>query len=124
MDYSLAPSESHNAHQKAAVEHFRKTLQDANLAWWESYLTALKQGIAKEVARMGTPTNLMISLQVKMNLRQTLHFISQRVYLPQSARPSHGQWEIDQVARAMAHQVARDFPTVWEAFVKGGYRSI
>lgn len=124
MDYQfLQPYEMTEAETVAAREfsvYLVRTCSD----WYQGYRKALDKGISREVARMGMPVNTYTSMYVKLNLRQVLHFISQRVHIEEATRPSHGQWEIEQVALGMAHAVKRDFPTVWEAFVESGYAKL
>lgn len=124
MDYQFRqPFEMTEADTVAARElstHLIRTCTE----WYKGYRKALDKGISREVARMGMPVNTYTSMYVKLNLRQVLHFISQRAYIKEAVRPSHGQWEIEQVALGMAQAVKRDFPTVWEAFVESGYAKI
>ncbi|WP_269929138.1 FAD-dependent thymidylate synthase [Kocuria massiliensis] len=98
--------------------------QDANLRWWREYQEMRALGIAKEVARIGAPTNLYSRMFVKMNLRSTLHFIAQRTEFPDADRVSHPQYEIQLVAKAMAAVVSERFPVVWDAFVASKYKKL
>lgn len=86
--------------------------------WYAEYQSDLEDGIAKEVSRMETPVNLYSSMMVTMNLRNWLHFVAQRA----TDAPSHGQWEIAQVADQIGAQIATVVPNVWEEFVAGGYK--
>lgn len=85
---------------------------------WESYLEMLDYGIAKEVARMCLPVNLYSSMVVSMNLVGWLHFVSQRA----TNAPSHGQYEIAEVADKISEVIAELYPDVWETFVSNGYK--
>lgn len=96
----------------------------ANTRWWNGYEEMRRAGVAKELARIGAPTNLYSRMFVKMNLRSTLHFIAQRTEFPDADRVSHPQYEIQLVAKGMAAVVSERFPVVWDAFVASKYKKL
>lgn len=124
MDYQFKEREEYTEAEDKAMWKLVLTMREQCTDWYESYREALDAGISREVARMSMPVNTMTSMYVRMNLRETLHFIGQRVYNPTADRPSHGQYEIEQVALAMAHEVKNRFPYIWEAWVETNYRKL
>ena len=54
-------------------------LKDSCIISYSGYLSLLNAGIAKEVARMALPLNIMSTVYVTMNARSLMHFLSLRV---------------------------------------------
>jgi thymidylate synthase (FAD) len=92
-----------------------RTSDDAYIA----YSRMLKQGIAREVARMVLPLNIYSSMYVTMNARSLMNFLSLRS-LEQGTYPSFPQWEIADVATQMELIFSEKMPITHEAFVKNG----
>jgi thymidylate synthase (FAD) len=69
----------------------------------------VREGLARELARMVLPTNYYTQWYWKIDLQNLLHFLSLR------ADP-HAQWEIRAYAEVIADVVARWVPLTWEAF--------
>lgn len=88
-------------------------------AWYE-YQLMLEQGIAKEVARMVLPLNLMSTMIVAMNPRALMNFLSLRVKSDHATYPTFPMWEIDQVAQQYEIHFKEKFPMTWEAFFING----
>lgn len=103
---------------------YRQWLKESARAYVNARNHALGAGLAKEVARMGTPTHQYTRLWVTMNLRTALHFIAQRIDNPDADRPSHGQYEIGLVAQQIRDIVAADYPHVWAAFEETKWKKI
>lgn len=97
-------------------DYFVENSRDA----WHRYQYMLGKGIAKEVARMVLPLNLMSSMIVAMNPRALMNFLSLRVKSPDSSVPTFPMWEIDIVAQKYEQAFADKFPLTHEAFVKNG----
>lgn len=78
---------------------------------WDHYQLALKQGIAKEVARVLLPEGMTPSnLTFNANLRSALHFCQVR-------GPHDGaQKEATQVAAGVEAIIREHFPATWEAW--------
>lgn len=87
---------------------------------WDSYKTMLNEGIAKEVARMILPLNLMSTMIVAMNPRALMNFLSLRVKSEEARYPTFPMWEIDQVAQQYEAHFRKNFPYTWESFVVNG----
>jgi thymidylate synthase (FAD) len=101
-----------------------KLLQDPDLAGlshdiilqqsreaYEHYQSLLDQGVAKEVARMVLPVNIMSTCYVTGNLRNYMHFIGLR------SHPT-AQYEIRQVSDAYLEQLKELFPIATSALEK------
>lgn len=78
---------------------------------WVSYESMLRNGAAKEVARMVLPVNLYSSMYLTMNARSLMNFLSLR-------NEHHAQFEIREVAKQMEDIFAEKMPLTWKA-VKG-----
>jgi flavin-dependent thymidylate synthase len=87
---------------------------------WTMYLEMLKEGIAKEVARMCLPVNIYSAAYVTMNPRSLMHFLSLRTLHLDSKFPSFPQWEINQVADQMEAIFRGLFPFTYDAFHTNG----
>jgi thymidylate synthase (FAD) len=92
-----------------------RTSDDAYL----SYQRMLKQGIAREVARMVLPLNIYSSMYVTMNARSLMNFLSLRS-LAQGTYPSFPQWEISDVATQMELIFSEKMPITHKTFVDNG----
>lgn len=86
----------------------------------EVYQELLDLGWAKEAARTVLPTGAYTRMYATMNLRSWLHFCAQRA----TAAPSHGQYEIAQVADKILDVLEEHVPDVVQQFKDGGYVSI
>ncbi len=87
---------------------------------WEGYQSMLRFGIAKEVARMVLPLNLMSTMVVAMNPRALMNFLSLRVSDSNSTHKTFPMWEIQQVAHKYEMYFAHHWPVTWQAFVANG----
>lgn len=94
------------------------TLSSANA--WQEYRTMLDNGIAKEVARMVLPLNIMSTMVVAMNPRALMNFLSLRVKSDDATYGTFPMWEIDQVAQHYEFVFATHWPDTHESFVKNG----
>ena len=87
---------------------------------YATYVDLLNAGVAKEVARMTLPLNIMSSAYVTMNARALMNFLSLRTKNPDSAYPSYPQAEIEMVAREYEAALADYAPLTYQAFVEFG----
>jgi thymidylate synthase (FAD) len=87
---------------------------------WHSYQEMLNQGIAKEVARMVLPLNLMSTMIVAMNPRALMNFLSLRVKSDAANYPTFPMWEINQVANEYENVFAEHWPLTEMAFEDNG----
>lgn len=93
--------------------------QSLELAY-ANYEVLLKNGIAKEVARMTLPVNICSSMYATCNARSLMAFLSLRTKDENSKFPSYPQREIEMVAEKMEAEFARLFPITHEKFVDNG----
>jgi len=108
--------EEGTAEQSALVkEALLANSQDA----YEIYEKMLKEGVAREVARMALPVNIYSSMYVTMNARSLMNFLSLRS-LEQGTYPSFPQQEIAWVADGMEAHFANKMPATYASFVKNG----
>ncbi|AXQ61110.1 ThyX-like thymidylate synthase [Streptomyces phage Hank144] len=87
---------------------------------YEDYRSLLKEGIAKEVARMILPVGIFTSYYATCNARSLMHFLSLRTTDPTSTFPSFPQHEIELVADRMEMAFAKAMPITHEAFQRNG----
>lgn len=87
---------------------------------WYGYQELLDAGIAREVARMVLPLNLMTSFYVSLNARGLMNFLSLRVLSQDCTYPTYPMYEIDEVARKMEERFAEKMPHTHGSFVKHG----
>lgn len=83
---------------------------------WRSYNLQLKNGIAKEVARMCLPVATYSTAYVTCNPRSLMSFLSLRTKVADSMFPSFPQWEINQVANLLEGYFGKHFPETYYAF--------
>ncbi len=95
-------------------------IRNATRQAWGGYRAMLSIGIAREVARMCLPVNIMSSCYVTCNPRSLMNFLSLRVDSAEATYASKPQREIQMVAEQYEHHFSRLFPVTWEAFCKAG----
>lgn len=122
MNYEFAPGDTPEALD--LLEDVRDEMETVAIHAWQSYKYLRDRGVAKELARQHLPVNLYTRLYMKMNLRSTLHFITQRTERDDADRVSHAQHEIELVARQMEEIIKTKFPTVWDAYAATGYKKL
>lgn len=93
---------------------------DLSIFSWIKYQDMLKQGIAKEVARMVLPLNLMSTMIVAMNPRALMNFLSLRRQSELAIYPTFPMWEISQVAEKYELLFQEKFPETHHAFNNNG----
>lgn len=94
------------------VDEFLRRIEAEQRAAYEMYEWAIKNGIAKEVARINTPVSRYSRMRASANLRNWLAFLTLRM------APS-AQWEIRQYANAVGALIQDAFPRTWTLFVDG-----
>lgn len=87
---------------------------------YSEYISMLRAGIAKEVARMVLPVNIYSRAYVSMNARALMNFLSLRKSAIDSTFPSYPQREIELVAEKYEEAFAELMPITYESFVKNG----
>lgn len=76
---------------------------------YEEYQSYLKDGLARELARMVLPLNIYTQWYWKIDLHNLLHFLGLRM-------DKHAQHEIRVYANVIGDLVAKWCPLAWEAF--------
>jgi thymidylate synthase (FAD) len=104
----------------AQYELTRQELSEAYFTAWAAYQTMLKQGVAKEVARMCLPVATYSTAYVSCNPRSLMSFLSLRTKHEDSTFPSYPQWEINQVADQLEEFFKTLYPLTHASFIKNG----
>lgn len=86
---------------------------------WTTYEHLLKEGVAREVARMVLPFNTMSVGVMTFNARSLMHFLQLRTY----DAGSHPQYEVAQIAYAMETIALFEAPETFEAFNDNGSKA-
>jgi thymidylate synthase (FAD) len=87
---------------------------------YTTYQQLLAEGIAREVARMVLPVNIISTAFVTMNARALMNFLSLRTHRPEAAYPSAPQREIEMVAEQMEALWRELMPLTHAAFDASG----
>lgn len=102
-DYNMVHLDVHEE-TCLAVEMVR-----ASQGSWRSYESMLRNGAAKEVARMVLPVNVYSSMYLTINARSLMNFLSLR-------NEHHAQFEIREVARQMERLFEAQMPLTFAAW--------
>lgn len=113
MDYNLV-------HGDVDADEIRSTILDAATLAYSAYRCMIRDGVAREVARMVLPLNLMTTGVITFNARSLMHFLSLRTDKPGSQRVSHPQYEIEMLADQLEVMFKRYMPITWAAFNEHG----
>lgn len=124
--FYVADSAVRPTRQVGKPGHYMLETAEEDLGWWFSdqltghledayrgYEEALKNGIAREVARQVLPVSIYSTCYVTMNVRALMNFLSLR-------NAPTALWEIRQVAALMEAHFAGEFPAVHGAFQAAG----
>ena len=95
-------------------------LTEASVFSYESYEFLLQSGVAREVARMCLPLNVMSTAYVTMNARSLMNFLSLRVKDDTSLFKSFPQREIEMVAEKMELDFQKLMPLTHQSFCTNG----
>lgn len=95
------------------AENIRTTIDIASNGAFNVYNNMLKNGIAKEVARLVLPVNTYSKMVWKTNLRAAMNFVSLRNH-------EHAQWEIREYAKKMETILQEIAPHSMQSFIKHG----
>jgi thymidylate synthase (FAD) len=82
---------------------------NATLTAWREYQNMLKAGVAKEVARMALPNNLMTQFYATVNPRNLMHFLGLRT-------SEQALYEIRLVAEYMEKHLEEAMPLTYNAW--------
>ncbi len=92
------------------------TMRSAYKVAYHDYQLILKDGVAKEVARMVLPVGIYTSFYATCNPRSLMHFLSLRTNHENSKVPSFPQREIEMVAEQMEEFFKQAMPVTWNSF--------
>jgi thymidylate synthase (FAD) len=106
------------SHSQHLTMHW--SMHDAYETAWAVYQDLMKQGIAKEVARMVLPVGIFSQMYVTCNARSLMSFLSLRTKDASSTFPSYPQQEIEMVARRMEVALSKAMPVTHYHFQKNG----
>jgi thymidylate synthase (FAD) len=99
--------ESGNLNQEFLLSEYKKTIKNS----YQTYEKLLKEGVAKEMARMVLPVSQYTEFYWTINARSLLNFLKLRM-------DSHAQKEIREYANSIAKIFEEKMPWTWEAFNK------
>lgn len=114
MAYELQPGD--DAQYATTISGLQVAARHA----YAQYQNLLDAGIAREVARMALPVNIMSTCIVTMNARGLMNFLSLRVDSPDSTYRSKPQREIQMVADQYEKTFRELAPITYAAFVNNG----
>lgn len=112
MDYNFVDD-------KELLDYAQGMIAEASQNAYLSYEDMLQAGVAKEVARMILPVNIMTEFFVTINLRSLFNLFSLRGK-ETGTFPSHPQYEITVVTEQIERLVQLTVPRAYEAFRKAG----
>lgn len=87
---------------------------------YDRYQFLLKNGIAKECARVVLPVGIFTSLYMTVNARSLMNLLSLRVKSEDSTYPSYPQREIEMMAEKMECSFKYYAPLTHKSFVENG----
>lgn len=94
----------------------RNTIASQQQETYDTYDTWVRDGVAKEIARVNTPVTRYSRMRAKANLRNWLAFFSLRM-------DKAAQWEIQQYATAAAYVVKTIWPRSFELWMEHEFLS-
>jgi len=97
-----------------------ESIRFLSTAAWNEYQRLLELGVAKEVARMVLPVNIMSEMYWTVNARSLMNYLSLRSQQDGALVPSFPQREIQMVAEKVEDIFAELMPLTHEAFVING----
>ena len=86
-------------------------MEDFNHQAYATYQNLLKQGVAKELARMVLPVSIFTEVYVNCDLHNLIHFLQLR-------EDDHAQQEIRELSAAMRQIAEALYPWTFEAYHK------
>jgi thymidylate synthase (FAD) len=90
-------------------KRFKETLDNISKLTYDEYQKGLKDGIARETARMVLPLNTYTEWYWKIDLHNLFHFLSLRL-------DKHAQYEIREYAKVMGDITKKVAPIAYKAF--------
>ena len=100
---------SGEALDQRVTDNFVDQLTAGSWNAFHSYELAIKDGIARETARIGLPVNTYTRWVTTISAHNLMHLLQLRL-------DEHAQWETRQYAEAIARIFADWLPLTWEAF--------
>ena len=102
------------------IKAVQRTLRLTSIETYNDYEYLLEEGVAKEVARMVLPLNLMTSFYATCNARSLMNFLALRTEREEATFRSTPQWEIDDVATQMEAYFEKQMPLTYASWCKNG----
>jgi thymidylate synthase (FAD) len=99
--------ESDKLDNEKLIKLYKESIENA----YKTYQELLKNGIAREMARMVLPVSQYTQFYWTVNARSLLNFIRLRT-------DEHAQYEIREYANVISKIFAQNMPWTWEAFNK------
>ncbi len=93
-------------------------------AAWSEYEAAIRNGVAREVARAVLPVGIYTAFYATANPRNWLNFLSLRTHDPAAAQVSYPLAEIEDAARAVEVLFADRWPLTYRAWVENRRQSL
>jgi len=90
-------------------QEFKNAVEEVSKKSYEHYQKAIKNGVARETARIVLPLNTYTEWYWKIDLHNLFHFLSLRL-------DSHAQYEIRAYSQAMADITKKVAPIAYKAF--------
>ena len=103
---------SGEALSETAASYSHTTIDESSEMSFAEYRRLLRDGVAREIARLVLPVNTYSRMRASANLRNWLSFLTLR--LDEAA-----QWEMRVYAEAVGALVAERFPRTWALFEEG-----
>ena len=100
---------AHNTIKRVSAENYVDYLSLINEEGGREYNIEVRQGLARELARIVLPVNNYTELYWKIDLKNLFHYLKLRA-------DHHAQKEIQLLANAIGEHVKRYCPVAWEAF--------
>lgn len=100
----------------------QEVMQTNSQSAWDDYEYLLERGVSRELSRAVLPTNIFTEIRMTVNLLSLMNILQLRIdWGSDAAKPSHPQYEIEQVATYMYWHFNNAFPVVSKAFAENGY---
>lgn len=114
MAYQLEPG---NFEQ---IDKARRNIESISECAWHDYQEMLGAGVAREVARVVLPVNIMTRWRARANLRAWLTYLSLRTRDDRATYESKPMLEIQEVALQIEEIIAQQCPAAYAAFCEFG----
>lgn len=106
-------------------DEYQRHVVDTRFEWlcekaWYYYQEMLEKGILREVARGVLPLCFGTKWELTLNARSLMNYLSLRINDERALKPSHPQYEIEQVAQKIETIFSLKMPLTYASFVANG----